>query len=363
MNYTDLVRQVPFEDLKIDASLAVSEFQGECAVDGYIAIPILHLSTRYQRNETFKIDLDSHAVAKCYLLSCKGEAFTYGEAPALLAAAYLRDAKSEDLEESQPFDYLFKYDYVVLETQFYESYTEEYKSSSAIWGGFSHDTPLELNGQITGVNSIRAIGNLQLPTSDHRTATLRAIYDSTPLGHYLALFHLLELSFDYDLVEDIKTLGADLKGIGKLLATYNNSEYQRLLRLIKKYWTDESSLACSLEEFFRTSSHDAVIDELLYAYEKDGFPWAFNDNIQKRNDFIAHSKHSFNKASIERARFGWTLDHLQKSAAYIIYRFRCAIAHASIGEHILTVNDSKLVSEKAEPLLISFIAQMYRRFP
>ncbi|SFQ33863.1 hypothetical protein [Pseudomonas borbori] len=361
--YTELVEKISLEDLRIDVSLEITDFGGQCSVDGYIAIPILHLSARYQRSETFQINLDSHSQAECYLVSCKGEVFTYGEAPAILAAAYLRDTSLGDLQETQSFDYLFKYDYVVLESQYYESYAADYQNSSAVWGGFSHEAALNINEKITGVSSVRAIAGLQLPTVDHQTATLRAIYDSTPLGHYLALFHLIELSFDYDLVEDIKRLGADLKGIGKLLATYNNTEYQRLLRLIQKYWKDENSLGSSLRDFFRTSSHDSVIDELLYAYDKDGFPWSFKDNLQKRSDFIIHSKHSFDKASIKQAGFGWTLDHLQRATAYIVYRFRCAIAHASIGEHILTVNDSKLVSEKAEPLLINLIAQMYKRPP
>lgn len=360
MNYIELTETIALEDLKIDSSLEVSDFNGECSVDGYVAIPILHLSTRYQKNEVFQVNLDSHPSENCYILSCKGEAFTYGEAPAILAAAYLQDANTGELTEENLSDYFFKSDYLVLNSQNYNKYITEYKNSSAVWGSFSHDTALTLNEKITGTTCIRAISRLQLPTIDHQTATLRAIYDTTPLGHFLALFHLIELSFDYDLVTDIKSLGADLKGIGKLLATYNNSEYQRLLRLIQKYWKDEGSLGLSLERFFQTSPYDSVVDELLYAYDKDGFPWSFKDNLQKRNDFIAHSKHSFNKASIETAKFGWTLDHLQRATAYIIYRFRCAIAHASIGEHILTVNDSKLVSEKAEPLLMDLITQIYR---
>lgn len=361
MNYRDIIESLSSEELRIDSSLQLSEVHGQCCVDGYIAIPVSHLSSRYKPNETFDIQLNSHKNFSCFLLSCKGEAFTYGQASAIFVAAYLFDASLGELSEIQGSDYIFKNDYVVLEHSAYLTYNSQYKDASAIWGGFTHSLDLSQSEKIPGTYTINAIPDLELPTAEHNTATLRAIHDSTPLGHYIALFHLIELSFDYDLVQDIKTLGADLKGIGKLLANYNNSEYQRLLRLTKKYWQDEASLEIHLRDFFLASPYDLIIDELLYAYDKDGFPWAFKDDAQKRAAFIAHSKHSFNKTSLTNAKFGFTLDHLQKTAAYIIYRFRCAIVHASIGEHILTINDSKMVTEKAEPLLMGLIAQMYKK--
>ncbi|WP_162988025.1 hypothetical protein [Stutzerimonas urumqiensis] len=363
MNYEEVTEALSPEDLRIDPSLQISDFNGVCSVNDYIPIPIDHLSSRYKSNETFDIKLNLHQQLECILISCKGEAFTYGEAPAILTAAYLYDITPEEVRNNRESNYTFKRNYVVLKSDAHSIYVAHYKNSSAIWGGFTHSPVAEMDNRIPGTHVVNAIPDLELPTAEHHTATLRAIYDPTPLGHYLALYHLIELSFDYDLVEDIKSLGADLKGIGKLLANYNNAEYQRLLRLVKKYWQDEASLAAHLEAFFRTSTYDAVIDELLYAYDKEGFPWLFKDDTQKRAAFIAHSKHSFTKQCISAAKFGWTLDHLQRSVAYIIYRFRCAIAHASIGEHILTINDSQMITEKAEPLLMGLISQMYKAKP
>lgn len=362
MNYREVTETFSSDDLRIDSSLQLTEAYGQCSVNGYIAIPVYHLSSRYRLNDNFIIRLNQHDSHDCALLTCKGTPFTYGEASAPSAAAFLRDAKVEDLHETYA-DYVFKNDYVVVKDLAYAIYHSRYKETSAIWGGFSHQRSLPEHEKITSSHTIEAFSDLCMPTSEHSLATLRSMHEATSLGQYLSLYHLIELSFDYDLLEDLKALGSDLKGFGKLIATYNNAEYHKLLRIIKKYWTDENSLEQHLRDFFSHSPFDATIDEMLYEYDKEGFPWMFKDNSSKRVQFAAHVKHTFTKASIETAKFGWTLDHLQRAAAYIIYRFRCAIAHASLGEHILTIHDSKLVTTKATPLLMGLIDHMYRKTP
>ncbi|MEX7557261.1 hypothetical protein [Pseudomonas monteilii] len=361
MNYREVKEQFNFDDLRIDPSLNLTEAYGQCSVNNYIAIPVYHLSPRYQANETFTIKLNQHPSHDCVLITCKGVPFTYGAAPATLVAAFLRDADTADVPTLDYSDYFFKSDYIVIKDSSYALYHSTYRDTSSIWGAFSHHRNLPQHEKLTNSFTIKAYSDLCIPTTEHNLSTLRAIQESTALGHYLSLYHLIELSFDLDLLQDLVGLGNNLRGFGKVIATYNNAELQKLIRIIKKYWSDETSLEQYLRDFFSHSQFDQNIDEMLYDYDKDGFPWAFKDNPAKRVQFAAHVKHSFNKASVDGAKYGWTLDHLQRAVAYIVYRFRCAIAHASIGEHILTIQDSALITAKATPLLMGLISQMYKK--
>lgn len=362
MNHREVNSTFSFDDLRIDPSLKLSEAYGQCSVDGYVAIPVYSLSQRYQPNETYTIRLNHHA-HDCMLITCKGMPFNYGEAPATSVAAFLRDAKVEDISQAEYSDYIFKNDYVVIRDIAYALYFFHYKSTSSVWGAFSHQRNILQHEKLTIEHTVEAYSDLVVPTVDHELATIRTIHESTALGHYLSLYHLIELSFDFDLLQDLQALGTNLKDFGKIMANYNNSELNKLLRIVKKYWLDEASLEQYLRDFFCRSQFDSIIDDLLYGYGKDGFPWAFKDKPDKRVQFAAHVKHSFTKSCIDTARFGWTLDHLQRAVAYIIYRFRCAVAHASIGEHILTIQDSALITTKATPLLMGLISQVYKRTP
>ncbi|MGU9808448.1 hypothetical protein [Pseudomonas sp. LF052] len=361
MNHREFTEYFTLEDLRIDSSLKLSEAYGQCAIDGYIAIPVYHLSSRYRSNQEFLINLNQHPNYECSLLSCKGEPFTYGQAPATLTAAFLRDSNANEIIETQYSDYIFKQDYVVVKSIAYATYHTHYRDTSAVWGGFTHQKGFPQHEKLSNPHTIHALSDLSIPTEDHNTTTLRVIHDSTPLGHYLSLYHLIELSFDYDLLQDLQALGNDLKGFGKIIATYNNSEYHKILRLVKKYWTDEASIESHLRTFFSSSQFNSSIDELLFEYEKDGFPWTFKDQPDKRIQFISHIKSSFSKDCLTKAKLGYSLDHCQRTITYVIYRFRCAIAHASIGEYILTINDSLLVTKKATPLLMGLINQIFKK--
>lgn len=214
MNYREVSEHFTLEDLRIDPSLKLSEAYGQCAIDGYIAIPVHSLSTRYNPNESFHIILSQHTSHDCWLLSSKGQDFVYGEASAILAAAFLRDARSDDDLNIQYSNYIFKHDYVVVKDIAYAIYHKHYRDTSAVWGGFTHQHGLTQHDHIPPHHIIHALPDLVLPTSDHTTATLRIVHESNPLGHYLSLYHLIELSFDYDLLQDLQALGNDLKGFG-----------------------------------------------------------------------------------------------------------------------------------------------------
>lgn len=359
MNFEDWGR---FEssELGVDETFTIADFNGECSVNGFVALPVYDYSPRYHGNDIYEIKMQTQASARVYLLTCKGYAFDFNIASEFFACAFLKDVSAEDLEGPKSSDYIFKSSYIVIDSAFLTEYNEAYSASSSIWGGFSGGSGSHVAHKIPTTQTILALPNMVLPTTSHSDVVIRANKDFSVLGRYLALYQLIELSFDYDLVEDIKNLGQDLKNIGKVLATYNHTETVRLNRLVSKYWKDESSLLAALGRFFSASPYDSEIEDLLFGYEKDGFPWGLKTDAVKRAAFLAQARVSVDKASLSSVKCGCTLEDLQKAVTYIIYRFRCAIAHASIGEYIITLDDEKFVHEKAEPLLMSFISEMYK---
>jgi hypothetical protein len=348
-------------ELGIAEEFKVTNFGGECSVNGFVALAVNYFSPRYLVNEIYEISIQTQSAGKAYLLTCEGQPFDFQIASEFFACAFLKDVAKEDLEGPKSSMYNFKSSYVVIESTLLAEYNNFYNTSSAIWGGFSDASVSHVSHKIPPNQPILALPNIDLPTASHHDVVVRANKDFSILGRYLALYQLIELSFDYDLVEDIKRLGQDLRNIGKVLAQYNHTETVRLNRLIAKYWNDENTLLDALGQFFTASAYDAEIEDLLFGYEKDGFPWNLKTDAAKRSAFLVQARVSLDKQSMTKVKCSYTLEELQKAVGYIIYRFRCAIAHASIGEYIITLDDEQFVHEKAEPLLMRLIFEMYKK--
>ncbi|WP_435635331.1 hypothetical protein ACSC9U_05150 [Pseudomonas solani] len=337
-----------FSDL-LDTNFLITQVGNEACVDGFVALKIDYTSPKYLPNEVFEIAIPSMPADSAYLLTCAGYPFKYTTATQLETASFLAEASTFPAEIKD--NYTFKSNFILIRNQHINDYKDNYQDTSNFWGGFYH-TPQQFDSyKINSSKIIEANSGLSLPTQEHTKALYRANADSSAIGRYLGLFHLLELSFDYDLVQEITQIQHDLKGIGKLFASYNHSEFERLFKLTKKYWKDEPSLAKALGNFFTSSAFDKEIDDLLHGYEKDGFPWNIKHSPDKLKAFILQSRTSFDKVNFDKNKVTWSLEYLQKAATYIIYRFRCAIAHASIGEYIINLDDEEMVAEKAEPLL------------
>lgn len=361
--YTNLIQSGT--DLGIDVSLNVNEFRGFCAVDGWVALKVEYASPRFKRNEVHDIDFSDRSKDKnlCFFLTTADQFYNYTAASPLHVSAFLADADASNIAEIESGTYRYRNDYIVIFRALYDRYNRDFKNSSHIWGGFYHNnTP---SHTLSTCNKIIAYPGIYLPTDFHESEAFRANSDSSALGRFLALYHLLELSFDYDLVEEIKALPGDLKRIGKLLASFDHGELPRLQRLVIKYWKDEKTLAETLGRAFSNTHHKSRLHELLFEYEKDGFPWRFKDDSAKFQIFLTAASTSFTEAHfVDKSRkLAWTLENLQKALAFMIYRFRCAIAHASIGECVLSSADEDFVNQVGEPLLLDLISNVFKIRP
>ena len=342
----------------IDPSLQVSNFNGACAVNGFVALRLTSVSPQYERATEIEILLGVDP-GSAYLITTKNSPFLYSQASHLWTAAYLAEqlvaGVIAEVNQGSQVSFQFENDYVAIKSLTFDLYVERYRQSSVVWGSFTH--PAEQNSALINFQRntpISAKDDLKLPTPEHWEIALRSASQSSALDRYLNLYHLLELSFDYDLVEQIKRLDKDLKGVGKLLSSHNNSEFEKLKKLLLRYCVDISFLAASLNAVFSKDEHRPVLWEMLFDYSKDSNPYK-----DKRAEFITLATTGFTQSIFIANKFEWKLDRLVHLAGYIIYRFRCSIAHASIGEFIIGNSEEKFVAEVAEPLIKSILFSVY----
>ena len=360
MNYTEYTSLVQHGiDFGIDPSLRISDFRGHCAVDGFVARKLKATSPKYKRGSEIDILLGKGR-GTVYLLTSRDCTFTYGQASSIWASAFLAETDANLFANQLTGvirDFQFQNDYILTHQTVWDIYERLYRVGSVAWGNFSHiedASPLPIYS--TNTSPIEAKKSIKLPTAEHADAAIRALTQNSALTRYLNLYHLLELSFDYDLVMDIRSLGDNLKGIGKLLNSYSNKELDRLCRLMAKHINNEEEIAAALRPIFNNTPYQSKISEMLFDYPKDGHPFA-----DKRSELFSAARLGFDRPSFKTAKIEWSLEKLNKLAAYIIYRFRCSIAHSTIGEFIISGADEKFVAEIAEPLAMKVISQIYKQ--
>lgn len=349
-------------DFGLDATFKVGKFGEKCAVNDHVALKLTSVSPRYERESVIVIYQSDGVTELAYLVTCQGQAFQYGGASEVLAAAFLEDAQYSDIvdkDNNSRRDFVFHYDYLVISSLNHRDYISHYQPGSGLWGGFVHVE--ELGSKRTSYESksptIVAKQDVLIRSDASKDTLWRAIDHPSPLERYLKLYHLLELIFDLDLVKQIQGLGADLKGIGKLLNDYSgDKEFDRLIKVIKRYCPEkseaiiESALALSLTN----PKYHSKIVEMLFEYPKDSNPY-----LEKRSDFEKVLAAGFSKSELKNNKLSNDYNHLTKFAACMIYRVRCSIAHSKIGEYLLTYADEEFVAEVAEPLLRRILLEVY----
>lgn len=350
-------------DFGIDPSIAVTHARGDkCAANNFLALAIDYTSPRHGRNQVIEVKFADRPRNGniAFLLTCKDTQYQYSQASIYHVAAVLADAEVSDTSLVKSGAYSYRSDYFVIHAMALSNYERRYQSGSHIWGGLYHRGSTPFASVVAGQSTISAVPNLKLPTKMHERAAARANSDPNSIGRFLSLYHLIELSFDLDLINDIKALPDDMKKVGKLLANFDEKELPRLVRLIKKYWPDVTSLLATLKLIFDLKPSFATqLEEMLFDYGKDGFPWGLKDSEPRKRKFLTTIRGVCTLEQLGKDGCEPTVENLQKAVAFVIYRFRCAIAHASIGEYILTLEDEDFVEKVGEPLVRSLVYRMY----
>lgn len=337
----------------ISLSTATTE-EGFLVVGGLCAIPIGTISTVLDPSSDIEIvDPAQAALATLCFTRARGNA-----SPVSLTkyqyVAFLADADLAEVEEPR---YNFKRDYVVVEQGRLKEYINHYKSSSIIWGMFSHDVISSME-QPRVVEKVVALPDLCTPTTHHGEVFGRYIMATNPLERYLRLYQSMELLFDYVIFKRVQLLGNNLEGFSRLMSEHGRTELDRLKAIVREFCSNPSNMAKMIE---LSASFPAVRDDIFHIYTKSGDPVADPDKWNKLKQIIDDG--SLTETELRQQRLITNQASFQQFiadlAAYWIYRVRSSIAHNRVGEFLLQDCHADFITDFAEPLLTEAVKQVF----
>lgn len=266
--------------------------------------------------------------------------------------AFLSEASFHDREN----DFNFEYNYVILKDSFYVTYIHTYRNTAPIWGGFIHASESNLTSYKRVVPRID-LQEIILNNDLFKENSKRAVMQTFAHERFLKLYHLLELRFDVEIVQQIQSLDFSVypERIGKILSDYSHTEFIRLKSIIDDNCQDINLLVSVLNQI--NNFPDIAID-LLYKFGKDS-----SNPLKDEQAFINVLPFGFDEASLRAQSINFQGNHpkfIRHLTAYWIYRVRCSIAHNKIGEYILSHNSEDFIVEFAEPLIKEVIRQSFK---
>ena len=272
-----------------------------------------------------------------------------------------------DILDSKIFEnkiiYTFQSDYVIIYRDYIVEYLDHYMTSAPLWGFFNHKYPsLVINPPLKKVLTEIQVGSFTKFSKEYYfEASVRGIKNSLAFERFLKYYHLLELNFDFDVIDRIKNLDiiADSKSISKLLNEYEKPDIERLKYLFTTYCTNTNAI---IDKMNAVSGFLGTAKEIFYDFGKDSNPLKefskFNAVVIKADGF---SLTNCKTAKINNAN---NADEHKKFignlCTYWIYRVRNSIAHNKVGEYIMSYKDERFLVEFAEPLLLEFLKQMFK---
>ena len=338
-----------------DESLVIEQFpDGKCIVNGQYPMVLEAVSSLYPRMGVIGIS-DESGSRIGDLLTCKDEEFaSVSTFSALYLAAYLAEVTRDNYGVAGRF----KHDYLLLDKDRLQEYSSEFLESSAIWGGFAHvQAVVSTHQPASNAALIIAKRGITLPSQLHREAANRSVVQPQAFERFLKLYHILELSFDLEVVNRIKNIPDDLNGIGQILSNYSSKEINRLSQIVATTNSPDKIVRC-LAALCSDAQWHTQIQSIFFDFGKDGNPLD-----GKGTEFIrAIASSGFSPQILidigivnRNANNALLVQRLEELAlrlsTYWIYRVRCSIAHSKIGEYVMTSRDEPFVALFAEPLL------------
>ena len=361
MRYNDL-QEIHDGDLRYDITL-FSEHDGICTLNGMIPIAVDAVSFSYESDEDIEI-YDERDNFLGFLCICKS--ITDINIVSLTDARYIAYIHEVD-KNTFGLPYKFTKNYLVIDVCEYDDYKNKYMDSAPIWGGFFHsnaESSLPEAYRFTPSKLIARPG-IDIPTRYHQESSMRSVVQPYAFERFLKLYHLLELIFDWNLVQKIKSLNDDLQGIGQLLNEYSgNNELERLKVVLKSKCNDNqkiNKIASCLNKINSPDYLDKGI-KIFFDYSKSGNPYKktntpFSDLMSQGGFSRTNTKE--NNSNINGITNKDYDDLVIDFSAYCIYRVRCCIAHNRIGEYVMSNDDEGFVVEFAEPLLREVLCQIF----
>lgn len=364
MNYNDFISIM--EDVEYPSFVKaedVIDYNGICCVKNYVAMPLEHVSSYYISGDQVPVD-NVGGMRLGVLCLSSGRDIDLAEMTDYEFAAYIYEVQKDYY--GQP--YQFKRNYFVISVECYDEYVKEYMNTSPLWGGYIHSDGHVYDGcQKTKVNKVIAISDLDMPTNYHIESCFRAVLEPYAFERYLKLYHLLELMFDYHIVAKIRALNEDMRGIGKLLASYERAEPERLKAIVFDKVCDVDRLALMLDNVYLDDDYVDKAIEIFMSYGKESSPIKGDnkengvmnmlkgrdcftiDNLKNHN--VITKKDKQDKEEYEK--------FIKELVVYWIYRIRCSVAHNRIGEYVMAISDEAFVKDVAEPMIKEVLIQCF----
>jgi hypothetical protein len=366
MRYQDFLEcTIPQEAPRPDPSLTIQAFEETCVVDNLFPLALESVASLYPRDAVCNVeDQENKPIGQ--LITCKGQPFALNVFSAPYVAAYLCEVS----KDSYGLPGQFSRDYLLVRVDRLAEYKASFMASSAIWGGFYHGPtkPVLPPNAPKAAPVLIARTGIILPTELHAEAAMRSVVQPYAFERFLKLYHLLELSFDHDVVEKIRALGDDLRGIGQLLSGYESKEFDRLKQTIMDRCNDVPSIAACLEEICAEHDWHETMKKIFFDFGKSGNPlpdkWDEFQNMLLATGFTQAGAASQgfiakgNKTVLQDKAFEKFVLHL---SAYWIYRVRSSIAHSRIGEYVMRMEDEEFVEQFAERLLRRILGTVLNR--
>lgn len=333
-------------DIDFDFSKITSGEKSFISVNRKIAIEITHFSSCYNTSEAIEVlDEDYQILGMICFPSINHSNFnsiSEWDFSAKIIGCY----KKENLESNQKLPEA----YFVIEEEKIDKYIDSYFDTAPLWGYFSHkDTsaPLLINRE-----KIFAFSNINFPTTYHEEKACLALQEKYSHGRYLKLYHLLELLFDFDFVNDVKEIDGDLQQFGKLMKEYGRDDINRLTYVLKKRIFDKLTSSNILEKMEKIKDHEGIATIIFQEYSKDSNPIKENGKFEELLKLANFSQTELKTVFKNQCR---NIESYQlfliKLIVYWLYRIRCCIAHNKIGEYIITIAEEKFVLDFGENLL------------
>ncbi|WP_219375365.1 hypothetical protein [Bacillus mycoides] len=349
------------ERIKLENIFELQEKDGVnyYSVNNKVAIPIEEIAFFYEReNDIDVLDSEGKEIGRiCFRrqVSIDSEFTDYQ----LIAFAF-----DVQLSEYRAGKVSLEKDYLVIQYEMFNEYLEKYFDSAPVWGNFSHQTSRK-SPYSNNIEKIIAEEKVTLPTEHHKETIMRAIQQPFGFERFLKSYHMLELLFDLDLVNEIQTLGSDLKGIGKIMQEYSKKEeIYRLQKIVSHRCKNFDTIASILN---RVKEYIDLAKEIFFDFGKESNPIKptsnkttieiFDDILSNDEPFEYENLKSCLNNVNNREQYN---NFILKISTYFIYRVRCSIAHHKIGEYMMSYDDEEFVVEFAEPLLKSLIIESFR---
>lgn len=351
MTLEDLAELKRLDDLPFPVR-SKSKIRGFLNVNHFVVLPIANYSSYYNTDTDISIydELNNEVGVLCFTKDL-GET-NWRELTEYQFIAFLSEANYATRED--PFT--FENNYILIKDAFLGEYLEKFEKTAPIWGGFSHLDQQEILTQKITVQRID-LAAISLPNNLFLENAKRSVLQPFAHERFLKLYHLLELRFDSDIVQEIQALDLEVnpEKIGEIFNDYSRyDEFDRLKRIIQSNCNGIGKLVGCLNLL---NGYQPLASNILFKFGKKG-----SNPIDDEAKFRDVCPHGFSEQQLRAHRIGFH-DYnkfITHFSAYCIYRVRCSVAHSRIGEYIMSHGDETFIVDFAEPLLKEIIKQCFK---